>query len=392
MTSEQKKNLWIILGHPRQIAMALVLSKNFSKEFPCHLVISRNKYWKTIEIDEYRPLFKSITFFEPIYHTHSIKQLFQAVRDVYKTRAAMRKLPVAPQDILVSLEVWNYIENIMTTVWRQNKQILIYPGRISSYISMSRKQIYSQKNYYISKSGYVHFFLDKILGLRKQTFYYWIRGGFPRYDHAITYSKPVEQYYNKTFVLKSIFSENLKESEIYYPFYSLREQASSSGGKMVVFFISGYVTDPEYNRKISSILQNLRRHYWDGYDLQIRLHPNQPDSDKQFDCSGWTINRESGNAQLFLTRHADKIAAAFSDKSTTMSFPINMGITTHSYHRAVGLAEYVEQAIDTTYKDAPREFFMETVDQIPVPYPPVKDAKQRAISALDRIHKELITS
>ncbi len=391
MTESKQKNLWIIIGHPRQIAMALVLSKNFSKEFPCNLVISRNKYWKTIAIDEYRPLFKSITFFEPIYHTHSVKQLFQAVRDVFKTKAAMRRLPVNPDDVLISLEVWNYIENIMTTVWRKNKQILIYPSRISSYISMTRKQIYSQKNYYISKSGYVHFFLDKILGLKKQTFYYWIRGGFPRYDHAITFSKPVEQFYDKVFVLKTIYSENLKENEIYYPFYLLRERDAVSGGKMVVFFMSGHVTDPEYNREISAILQNLRRHYGAEYDLQIRLHPNQADSDKQFDCSGWNINRETGNAQLFLTRHADEIAVVFSDKSTTMSFPINIGFTTYSYHRAVRLAEYVKQAIDGTYKDVPPEFFLKTVDQTPTPYESVKDIKERAVSAIERIHKELIT-
>lgn len=390
MIAQQNNNIWIIIGHPRQLTLALVLTKYFSSQYPCHLVISRHKYWQTINLEEYRALFKSITIFEPIYHTHSIKELFQMISNLFKTKAAMRKLPIKPDDILISLEVWNYIENLMTTVWHKNKQFLIYPERIDSFVSLTHSEIYSQKNRYITKSGYLHFFLDKILGLKKQNFYYWLRDGEKQYEHGIAYSKPVQKLYTQVFVLKSIFKENLKDNEIYYPYYSLRTANSkTSGKKMVVFFISGYVSNKEYNLKISKILQNLRKHYGEQYDLQIRLHPNQLDSDSQFDCRGWKINKEMGNAQLFLTRHADEIKAAFTDKSSGQSFPLNMGIESYSYHRALGLKQDVVDWFDNTYQDAPREFFLETLDALPCDYEPVRDGLEKSQNSLNKLHDEL---
>src|SRR3989338_2082939 len=128
MTFEKTvKKIWLVIGHPLQLPLAQVIAQNAPAgvEFP--LVISRHKYWKYIDLTVFPKYFTSFRFFEPIYYAHSVRQLIQTLKRMFATKKLMATLPVGKNDVIVSLEVWNYIENLFTTIYSANKQLFLCP-------------------------------------------------------------------------------------------------------------------------------------------------------------------------------------------------------------------------------------------------------------------------
>src|SRR3990167_8612137 len=102
-----KKTVWIIMGHPLQLPLALAIAREAPENLQCNLLISRHKMWKNIETAELASNFKIIIFFEPIYYADSILEIGKIIFALIKTRKMIRKLPIKTEDILLSLEVWN---------------------------------------------------------------------------------------------------------------------------------------------------------------------------------------------------------------------------------------------------------------------------------------------
>ncbi|KKW09108.1 MAG: hypothetical protein UY44_C0005G0025 [Candidatus Kaiserbacteria bacterium GW2011_GWA2_49_19] len=374
------------MGHPLQLPLAIAIARYAPPRIACRLVISRHKYWSYIDRTELRRDFADVCFFEPIYHAHTLKALVRVLRRISAVKKEMVSLPVKPDDVIVSLEVWNYIENIFTTVHRKNKQVFLCPEGIYSFVSLAPATI-GEKGFYICKSGWIHHLLvEPLMRLKKRTYVYWPRIKGKNGEWGICYSKKVETLYDTVRVLKSLFTPTLKENEMYYPYQTLRTAHDAPQRKMIVFMLSGFVTDKEYNTRVSAILQNLRSLYAAEYELHLRLHPNRPTGDAYVATQGWIINREPGNVEQFLIRHAGSIARVFSDKSTAQIFALNIGIPCYSYHRLLGLEEIVTQYHDATFASAPKEFFMDSLTQTPQPYEPVAHGLQKSQNSLEKLY------
>lgn len=381
--------VWIIMGHPLQLPLALAIVQSPPPDLKFNLVVSRHKMWKNIPVDEYRPYFDQIIFFEPIYYAHGLREAYAIIKKLRHTKQQIAKLPIKKHDILVSLEVWNYVENLVTSVFKNNRQIFLCPEGISGFVSMNLRTIYSQKGRHVTKSGFVHHFLiEPFLRLKKRTFDYWVKS--IRDDHGITYSKPVNQLYDKVLILKSIFNESIGENEMYYPYPVLKNLSpNQEEQKRSVFFLTGYVKNENYYGKISAILQNLRRFYEQDHLLEIRLNPNYPEAHREVNTAGWMINRESGNAEQYLIRHAASISGAFSHISTTLIFSLNLGVPSYSYYRAMDFEPDYVAWHDKIYESAPAEFFMKSFDQRPQYYQPIPDGENKARESLTKLYQLL---
>lgn len=390
MTAQTQK-IWIVMGHPLQLPLAMTIAINKPAEIECHLLVSRHKYWKYIDEEEAKKYFSTVRFFEEIPYAHGVKELLRIIRALRKTKRAIKAIPIDPSDIIISVEAWNYVENLVTTVHKDNKQIFLCPEGIYRFISLTPEQIRLDYHGKVTISGWVHRLLvEPLLGLKKRTYDYWnysLKAG-----HGVAYTKKVEQLYDRVFILKSVFNPNLQENELHYPYYALRQSSGDhSSGKMAVFFLSGYLKEKKYIDKISAILQNLRLHYEGKYEMHIRVHPGHPDSYVNVDWSGWQINREPGNGEQFLMRHAASIIAAITDKSTGQIFPLNLGIPSYSYFRVL---ESERQNIDwqnQIYAAAPKEFFLRSLDQIPAYYEPDPNGLEKARNSLDKLFQEILS-
>lgn len=384
-----KKTVWIIMGHPLQLPLALAIAREAPENLQCNLLVSRHKMWKNIETAELASNFKIIIFFEPIYYADSILEIGKIIFALIKTRKMIRKLPIKTEDILLSLEVWNYVENLITTVFAKNKQILLCPEGIRPFVSMSSEKIKALPGGRISKAGYLHhFFIEPLLQLKKLTFFYWVKT--PRLDHGIAYEQDIAKLYDRVLILKSLFKTDLAAGEMHYPYPILKKaDEKTNEQKRIVFFLTGYVKNENYYGKISQILSNLKRIYSAAHLLEIRLNPNYPDAYRQIDTGGWVINREPGNAEQYLIRHASEIAGAFSHISTTMIFALNLGLPAYSYHRCMDFEQDYVAWHDNTYRDAPSEFFMKSFNQTPEPYQPIPDDIGRSRQSLNKLYEIL---
>lgn len=376
---------WLIMGHPLQLPLALAIALNPPPDCKFNLLVSRHKMWKNIEIDEYRKYFGQIIFFEPIYYAHGLREAIAIISKLRRTKQQIANLPVKKHDVLVSLEVWNYIENLVTTVFKNNKQIFLCPEGIFDFVSMDLKTIYSQKGRYVTKSGLIHHFLiEKLMRLKKRTFYYWVKS--LRDDHGIAYSQDINTLYDKVFILRSVFRKNIGENEMYYPYPLLKSSSQNrEKQKRIVFFLTGYVKNENYYGKISAILQNLRQLYGKDHLLEIRLNPNYPEAHKQVNAGGWVINKEPGNAEQYLIRHAQVITGAFSHISTTLIFSLNLGVPSYSYYRCMDFEPDYVAWHDKIYESAPKEFFMKSFDQKPEEYQPLPDGENKARQSLNKL-------
>lgn len=377
------------MGHPLQLPLAMAIAQNKPAETECHLIISRHKYWKYVDLEEFTRYFASVRFFEPIYYAHSVRQLIQTLKRMSAAKKLMATLPVGKDDVIVSLEVWNYIENLFTTIYSANKQIFLCPEGIYPFVSLKPAQIRAKKNF-IGKSGWIHHVvIEPVMGLKKRTFVYWPHDKEKRRFWGICYSRKIEDLYDSVFVLKSLFAITLKENEIYYPYPILRQGSSAPGKKIILFMLSGFVTDNMYNESLSIALQHLRKLYEKEYELHIRLHPNQPKGDKYVNVQGWMVNRELGNVEQFLIRHGKRITAIFSDKSTGQIFALNLGIPCYSYHRLLGIDKNIVKWHDQIYENAPQEFFMKALNQVPKNYEFIKNGQEKAKLSLDRLFQTI---
>lgn len=363
-----KKRIWIIIGHPMQLPLAAGIAKNYAEKFEFHLLVSRHKYWSKVDLNSYPEVFTTTTFFPPVYYAHGLRALYRAYRNLLELKKRAKKLPISREDIIVSCEMWNYVENVITTIFASNKQIFLCFEKNYPVASMSISQIRNSPDLKIMLSGWVHYlFLEPLLGLKKRTLSYSVAG--PEKDHGIAYSRPLEELYDHVFILQSIFTRPLLDNGIFLPYSLLREVKNDSiHKKRIVFFLSAYIRNENYYAKQNQILQTLSSNFGKNFLLELRLHPNDPQEDRRVKHEGWIINREPGNAQEYFMRHAGELAAAFSHVSTALDFGLNFNIPCYSYHRCMGLSERFEKLYDETYEPCPAEFYMRSFTDLPRPY------------------------
>lgn len=367
MTTDKKK-IWIILDHPWQLSLALAIRAACPINTSFNLIISRHKYWKSIEGDSYQGQFNQVLFFEEPERAHNLKGAFRFIKSVKELRKQIEKLPVGEEDVFLTLSYFKYVENIMTSVFSRNKQIFLCRSDMRGLVHKKLSEILFSKEFWITKSGWAHYLLlEPLLKLKKRTLFYWIKG--KEQTHETSYSQPVEILYDKVFVIKSLFKKNLEATEIYFPYYLLRNEQKQTGErKRIVFFLADFVRNENYYDKISQILQNLRKQYQDQYLLEIRLHPNKLNEFELVNCDGWTVNREPGNAEQYLIRHASEIAFAISHLSTSVLFAASIGIPAYTYHRCFGFNSNFMQRFERIFADMPEEFFLISLESIPGPY------------------------
>lgn len=388
MTTDKKK-VWINLDHPWQFLLALGIRYASPENIEYGLIISRHKYWKLVDIDSYRNLFTQIYFFDEPERTHSVKEVFQFIKSAKEIYRQMEKIPVGQDDIFLTLSYFKYVENIITSVFSKNKKIFLCRGDMHNLVSKRLSEILFSKEFWITKSGWLHYLLiEPFLKLKKRTLFYWIKG--KEQTHETSYSSPIELLYDKVFVIKSLFKKKLETEEIYFPYYLLRDTQKQLGErKRIVFFLADFVRNENYYNKISQILQNLRQQYQERYLLEIRLHPNKLSEYELVNCSGWTINREFGNAEQYLIRHASEIAFAISHLSTSVLFAVSVGIPAYSYHRCFGFNQNFIQRFERIFADMPEEFFLTSLESFPDSYKTEPVGREEVRNSLQKLYNVL---
>jgi len=269
-----KRVIWIILDHPWQLFLALAIVKSAPVHLQFRLVASKHKYWPRINLNQYLNKFEKVFFFDEPRRARSPLDAFRFLRQSRLLKIALKALPIGPNDILLTLCYYTYLENLLTAVFPRNRRVFVMRDdayQIYDLFSANLKNgIYRE-----AKSSLLHrLLLEPLLSLKKKTRFVWIKT--PENFHDLAFEKRPEIYYDKVFRLRSQTAPDLSPAEIYYP-YPLLSPASKNPAKLhrVVFFLSDYIKNPDYYQKISQILEFLAAHFGKEYLLELRAHPNR---------------------------------------------------------------------------------------------------------------------
>lgn len=379
------------MEHPQELFIALPLILNSPSNISYNLLIARHKYWKKVELACYQKSVNKILFFDQIFRAHSLKNMFTFLKKIKQARCEIKKLPIQPQDVLISFSHGNYIENVITSVFNKNRQIYICRDFISSLLQKSVNEILFSGKYQLGKSDLLHYLiLEPLAGLKKRTLNYWEKNDMS--FHAITYSRKLNRIYDEVFLLESLFKDNLVADEIYFPYaLFLKDQSlgRADAKKKVVFFLSGPIRSEGFYENTTKILQNICHNFGKAYELVIRLHPDFPNEYQEVDCAGWAINTESGSGEQYLINHAAEIEYAISNISTVLIFSLNMGINSYSYHRCFNYTEIHKTMRDKIYEFAPEKFYMNSLEQLPIAYQHASDMIVKAQWSIERIFQSI---
>lgn len=388
--------IWMIMEHPQEFFIALPIILDAPKNMVFGLIISKHKYWNTVEFSKYRNHFEEVFYFDQLTRVHKLKDIYQFIRLARKTKKDAQKLPIKQRDVLITFSHVNYVENIITTIFKNNKQIYVCRDFIYRFLgSKSLKDILLSKNFTIGKSDLFHYLvLEPLLGLKKRTLNYWIK--YDKSHHDICYSKDIHEFYDAIFLVVSVFKENLAAEEIYYPYSLLLtgRKENKIRKKKVVFLMSALIQAKNfaqtYYEYTSKILQNLRFKFGKEYLLELRLHPNLKNVNQKIDTAGWVINNESKSGEEYIIDNANEIEFALSNISTILIFPLNLGVSSYSYHRCFEYHEIHSILRDHVFAYAPEKFFMKSLTDLPNRYENRLDIPQKVHQSLQKIYKKII--
>lgn len=355
------------MDHPWQLFLALAIVKAAPVGWRFHLVASKHKYWEKIDIELYRQRFGKIFFFQEPRRATSLKTALHFLREAFALKSALSALPIQAGDSLLTLCYYTYLENLLTSVFARNRQVYLMRDDIYQVYNIFEEKL-QHGVYREAKSGILHrMFLEPLLGLKKSTRFVWINT--PENFHDVVLQKRPEAYYGRVFRLRAQTAARLSLDEIYYPYSLLQKsQALKAKRKRIVFFLSDYIKNPDYYRKISAILQALARHFGTDHLLELRAHPNRSEEYAEVDAAGWQLNQEPGSGEVYLLAHRGEIACAFSHVSTVLLFATQLGIPSYTYYRLFGFAPEYQNIFDRIYRDMPPEFFMKSFEQLPEKY------------------------
>src|SRR3989344_6027515 len=141
------KTVWLIIDHPWQLLLALGLKICAPSDLVFNLLISKHKYWKSMDIGKYQNYFGRIYFFDDPERTHSIKGIVKFLSQMLALKKQVRTLSVGKDDILVTLSYFRYFESIVTSVFAKNQQIFVCREDMYKVLTRSLADIRSNKQF-----------------------------------------------------------------------------------------------------------------------------------------------------------------------------------------------------------------------------------------------------
>lgn len=388
--SDNRKNYWIILDHPKQFLIALYLTTHIKKKHggKVNLLISKHEYWKYFDIKKYKNNFGSITWFGRLDYPppmmNKIKQFLASlllVPRLFFLKLKSKTINFHKQDVIIGLSLCQFLENMILSNNPYLKSISILP--LSEYFYYENKP--DPKNFVLGFSSKFSGWIIKVFGMYETIYSH--RKGRKKLgdgDYFLAFRKSLKDIYSGIILTVTKVDRNMsklqsdaKNNNIFVSEYPDIEfgKIDIEKKKKIVFMgqpllLLGNRDKKSYLNKLNQCLNYLYKVYGKKYELIYKTHPRENIDDSLLDLKQYRIEKKRQPAEIYFMENKENIEAVFSVSSSTSRSALNAGIKSYLFAKLfqhdknfikdlyMACGEILDNSFITSFKLKPKDLFL----------------------------------
>lgn len=198
---ENSGKIWFTIVEPSPVMIMVAIAKlikNISPERKIGLIISQQKRWGIINMDDFKGCFDEIKFLPRVYYSLRPQKVWAAVLQASK----IRSIKVGAGDVIISFMAFpnfSFVENCLISYFKKNKQITFcYPMNFDLMYALNFSDFFKKADFK-TKPASVFFnkILESMLGLFRTVY---LQYGDGRVFNITRYEKPLEDIFDQVYL------------------------------------------------------------------------------------------------------------------------------------------------------------------------------------------------
>jgi len=191
--------VWLIILTIEYLVPLIALAKLVRGLTPARkigLIISRHRYWGSLNPDYFRKYFDEIVIWPRINYSLRPAKLWQAIR----TAREIKKFKISKGDVLISAAQNSFVENCLNSYNNKNLKIGLITTKDFNLFYNSQNSVYARNNNFrFSKaSWFYNRIFEPFLGLSRSLFLFYGRG---KGSFIMRYQKPINEIFDQVIIL-----------------------------------------------------------------------------------------------------------------------------------------------------------------------------------------------
>lgn len=201
LLKENNGKIWFTIVEPSSVMIAVAIAKlikNISPERQIGLIISQQRRWRILDMDDFKDCFDEIKFFPRIYYSLRPGKVWMAILQAIK----IKNLEIGSGDVIVSFMAFpnfSFVENCLISYFKKNKKITFcYPTNFDLMYALNFSDFF-KKTDFRTKPASVFFnkILEPVLGLFRTVY---LQYGDGRIFNITRYEKPLEDIFDQIYL------------------------------------------------------------------------------------------------------------------------------------------------------------------------------------------------
>ena len=201
LLEENSGKIWFTIVEPSPVMIMVALAeliKSIEPERQIGLIISQQRRWRVIGMDDFRDYFDEIRFLPRVYYSLRPRKIWTAVLQAIK----IRNFKIKSEDIIISFMAFpnfSFVENCLISYFKKNKKITFcYPMNFDTMYALNFSDFFKQADFK-TKPASVFFnkILEPMLGLFRTVY---LQCGDGRVFNITRYNKPLENIFDQVYL------------------------------------------------------------------------------------------------------------------------------------------------------------------------------------------------
>lgn len=203
LLEENGGKIWFTIVEPSPVMIMVAVAKlikNISPERKIGLIISEQRRWHIVDMNDFKDYFDEIKFMPRIYYSLRSNKIWAAVLQAIK----IRNMKIGAQDVIVSFMAFpnfSFVENCLISYFKKNKKItfcysinfdLMYALKFSDFF---KKADFKTK----PASVFFNIILEPLLGLFRTVY---LQYGDGRVFNVTRHDKPLDDIFDQVYLTR----------------------------------------------------------------------------------------------------------------------------------------------------------------------------------------------
>ena len=203
LLEENKGKIWFSIVEPSPVMIMLAIAKlikNISPERQIGLIISQQRRWRIIDMDDFREYFDEVKFLPRVYYSLRPQKIWAAILQAIK----IRNLKIGRQDVVVSFMAFpnfSFVENCLVSYFKKNKKITFcYPVNFDLMYALNFSDFFKKANFKTKPASmFFNKILEPTLGLFRTIY---LQYGDGRIFNVTRYDKPLNDIFDQVYLTR----------------------------------------------------------------------------------------------------------------------------------------------------------------------------------------------